>query len=399
MFQVGDKVVYPHHGAGTVVKRESREVLGEKREYLTIQILHNDMTVNVPCENADKVGLRKVIDEQMVEEVIDALTGDGTTMPKNWNRRFKHNRDKMKTGDIFELAEVVRNLSLRDQDKGLSTGEKQMFVKAKKILASELMYAKDMEEDEAAVWLDEVLAGVSAPRRPQRPSSVQHLSVWAVIVAAGRGDRLGADRPKAFARLAGRPLLAESLERLEASDWVDAIVVVAPPGWEEPAILLAEELGAGKVSACVTGGETRADSVRAGVDEASADAAVLIVHDAARPLLPEAVLERVLAPLADGWDGVVPALPVPDTVKRVRGTMVVETLPRDELAAVQTPQAFIASVLRAALARSTAAQGASDCASLVEAAGGRVCIVEGDRRLLKVTGTEDLELVERWLGG
>jgi CarD family transcriptional regulator len=162
LFQVGDKVVYPHHGAGTVVKRESREVLGEKREYLTIQILHNDMTVNVPCDNADKVGLRRVIDEQMVEEVIDALTGDGTTMPKNWNRRFKHNRDKMKTGDIFELAEVVRNLSLRDQDKGLSTGEKQMFVKAKKILASELMYAKDMEEDEAAVWLDEVLAGVVA---------------------------------------------------------------------------------------------------------------------------------------------------------------------------------------------------------------------------------------------
>ena len=160
MFQVGDKVVYPHHGAGTVVKKESREVLGQKREYLTIQILHNDMTVNVPCENADKVGLRRVIDEEMVEKVLTALTGSGTVMPKNWNRRFKHNRDKMKTGDIFELAEVVRNLSLRDHEKGLSTGEKQMFVKAKKILVSELMYAKGMDESEAAVWLDEVLAGV-----------------------------------------------------------------------------------------------------------------------------------------------------------------------------------------------------------------------------------------------
>ena len=160
MFQVGDKVVYLHHGAGTVVKRETREVLGEKREYLTIQILHNDMTVNVPCENADKVGLRRVIDEDMVEKVLTALTGSGTVMPKNWNRRFKHNRDKMKTGDIFELAEVVRNLSLRDHEKGLSTGEKQMFVKAKKILASELMYAKEMDEDEAAAWLDDVLADV-----------------------------------------------------------------------------------------------------------------------------------------------------------------------------------------------------------------------------------------------
>ena len=162
MYKVGDKVVYPHHGAGTVVKKEKREVLGEKREYLTIKILHNDMTVNVPSENAEKVGLRKVIGEDMVKVVVKALTGGGTQMPKNWNRRFKHNRDKMKTGDILELAEVVRNLSLRDHEKGLSTGEKQMFVKAKKILASELMYAKDMDEEEAAEWLDGVLAGSSA---------------------------------------------------------------------------------------------------------------------------------------------------------------------------------------------------------------------------------------------
>ena len=162
MYKVGDKVVYPHHGAGTVVKKEKRDVLGEKREYLTIKILHNDMTVNVPAENAEKVGLRKVIGEDMVKVVVKALTGGGTQMPKNWNRRFKHNRDKMKTGDILELAEVVRNLSLRDHEKGLSTGEKQMFVKAKKILASELMYAKDMDEEEAAEWLDDVLVGSSA---------------------------------------------------------------------------------------------------------------------------------------------------------------------------------------------------------------------------------------------
>ena len=161
MYKVGDKVVYPPHGAGTVVKKEKREVLGEKREYLTIKILHNDMTVNVPSENAEKVGLRKVIGEDMVKVVVKALTGGGTQMPKNWNRRFKHNRDKMKTGDILELAEVVRNLSLRDREKGLSTGEKQMFVKAKKILASELMYAKDMDEEATAEWLDGVLAGAN----------------------------------------------------------------------------------------------------------------------------------------------------------------------------------------------------------------------------------------------
>jgi CarD family transcriptional regulator len=168
LYEVGDKVVYPHHGAGTVVKKEEREVLGQQREYLTIKILHNDMTVNVPCENAEKVGLRKVIDEDMVTVVLKALTGDGTQMPKNWNRRFKHNRDKMKTGDVLELAEVVRNLSLREQEKGLSTGEKQMFVKAKKILASELMYAKGMDEDEAGAWLDDVLVGTQNGAKPAK---------------------------------------------------------------------------------------------------------------------------------------------------------------------------------------------------------------------------------------
>ena len=165
MFQVGDKLVYPHHGAGTVVSREARLVLGVEREYLTIRILHNDMTVNVPVDSAEKVGLRDVIDEETVQLVVKALTGGGTVMPKNWNRRFKHNRDKMKTGDIFELAEVVSNLSLRDHEKGLSTGEKQMFVKAKKILVSELMYAKGLDEDETAVWLDDVLSGVGAKKK------------------------------------------------------------------------------------------------------------------------------------------------------------------------------------------------------------------------------------------
>lgn len=221
------------------------------------------------------------------------------------------------------------------------------------------------------------------------------MSVWAVLVAAGRGERLGLDRPKAFAKLGGRPLLAESLERLERSDWVDAVVVAAPPGWEEPSILLAEEIGAGKVSACVAGGETRAESVRNGVAEVPAEAEVVLVHDAARPLLSDEVIERVLAPLADGYDGVVPALPVADTIKRVRGDEVVETLPRDELVAVQTPQAFSAPVLRAALAGELGS--ASDCAALVEARGGRVKTVPGDRRLLKATDPEDLELIERLL--
>jgi 2-C-methyl-D-erythritol 4-phosphate cytidylyltransferase len=219
------------------------------------------------------------------------------------------------------------------------------------------------------------------------------LSTWAVLAAAGSGDRLGSDRPKAFARLGELPLLAESLGRLEESDWVDSIVVVVPPGWEEPAILLAEELGAGKVAGVVAGGATRAESVRLGVMEVPDDAAVIVVHDAARPVLPEEVVERVLAPLSEGWDGVVPALPVADTIKRVRGEEVVETLARDELVVVQTPQAFLADALR----RAVEGGEASDCAALVERAGGRVRVVEGDPRLLKVTTRADLELVSGWL--
>jgi CarD family transcriptional regulator len=177
LFDVGDKVVYPHHGAGTVVSKDTRIVLGQEREYLTIRILHNDMTVNVPSENAEKVGLRWVIDLEMVEVVVKALTGGSTEMPKNWNRRFKHNRDKMKTGDILELAEVVRNLALRDHEKGLSTGEKQRYVKAKKILASELMYAKELSEDEAHAWLEEILANPVPAKRSRTKPQVAAASV------------------------------------------------------------------------------------------------------------------------------------------------------------------------------------------------------------------------------
>ncbi len=163
-FELGDHVVYPHHGAGKVLKKEEREMFGERREYLTIKILHNDMTVMVPTENAALAGLRRVIDEDTVKKVLAVLQDEVSEMPKNWNRRFKHNRDKIKTGDIYELAEVVRNLALRESEKGLSTGEKQMFTRSMKILASELMYALDKDEDEAEQYLDELLSGSASQR-------------------------------------------------------------------------------------------------------------------------------------------------------------------------------------------------------------------------------------------
>ncbi len=221
------------------------------------------------------------------------------------------------------------------------------------------------------------------------------MSVWALLVAAGSGERLGEERPKAFVRLGELPLLAEPLRRLDESSWIDAIVVVVPAGWEEPAILLAEELSATKVVASVTGGATRAESVRAALAEVPEDALVVLVHDAARPLVTDAVVERVLAPLSEGWDGVVPGLLLADTVKRVEGDAVVETVDREGLLGVQTPQAFLAPTLRTAYAGDLG--GATDCASLVEARGGRIRWVEGDRRLLKVTTPDDLEQLSSWL--
>jgi len=220
-------------------------------------------------------------------------------------------------------------------------------------------------------------------------------TTWAVLVAAGAGERLGLDRPKAFAELRGRPLLAESLDRLDRCPWIDAIVVAAAPGWEEPSILLTEELAATKVFSCVTGGATRAESVRAALADVPEEALVVLVHDAARPLVDDDVVERVLGPLAEGVDGAVPVLPVPDTLKRIERGLVAETVDRDGLVAAQTPQAFRAPSLRRALSGDLA--GATDCASLVERAGGRVAVVDGDPRLLKVTTPADLALVDALL--
>jgi 2-C-methyl-D-erythritol 4-phosphate cytidylyltransferase len=216
-----------------------------------------------------------------------------------------------------------------------------------------------------------------------------------LVAAAGTGERLGLDRPKAFAGLAGRPLLAESIDRLDHCPWVDAIVVAAAPGWEEPTILLTEEIAASKVVSCVTGGPSRAESVRAALADVPEHAVVVLVHDAARPLVSDEIVERVLGPLGEGYDGVVPALLVPDTLKRVSGATVVETVPREGLVAAQTPQAFLAPALRRAYGGDLA--GATDCASVVERSGGRVAVVEGDPRLIKITTPGDLALVESLL--
>jgi CarD family transcriptional regulator len=158
MFKKGDTVVYPHHGAGLILGVLEQDFRGEPRRYYSIRILHNDMSVMVPVDGAERAGIRPVISEPEVEEVLGVLRDDPTGMPNDWNHRVKHNQEKIKTGDVLEVADVVRNLALRDYEKGLSTGEKQMFGKVKHILASELMYAKQMAEEDALRFLDGILA-------------------------------------------------------------------------------------------------------------------------------------------------------------------------------------------------------------------------------------------------
>ncbi len=157
-FDVGDKVVYPHHGAAVIEKREKMTVFGEEREYFVLRIAYGDLTLKVPADGTDEVGLRAVIDQDEVAEVFAVLRKTGAREPTNWSRRFKNHVEKLKSGDIYQVAEVVRNLSRREQEKHLSAGEKRLLVNARRVLVSELIYAIDVSEEEAEVKLSEVLA-------------------------------------------------------------------------------------------------------------------------------------------------------------------------------------------------------------------------------------------------
>jgi CarD family transcriptional regulator len=156
-FDVGDKVVYPHHGAAIIERREQREFGGEVRDYLVLRLAYGDLTLMVPADNVEEIGLREVINDEEVEEVFAVLRKKEARMPTNWSRRFKNHVEKLKSGDIYQVAEVVRNLSIREKDKGLSAGEKRMLTKARQILVSELTFAIGVTEEEAERKLDEAL--------------------------------------------------------------------------------------------------------------------------------------------------------------------------------------------------------------------------------------------------
>lgn len=149
MYNIGDKIVYPMHGAGVIEEIEDKEILGEMREYYILKVPHGDMKIMIPVDKSDEIGVRNVISRGEMAEVVEVLQGPSTEMSDNWNRRHRENMEKLKTGEVTEVAEVVRNLLRMEEEKNLSTGEKKMLTNAKQILQSELILAGDMDQTEA----------------------------------------------------------------------------------------------------------------------------------------------------------------------------------------------------------------------------------------------------------
>jgi len=158
LFKIGDKVVYPMHGAGVIEAIEEKEILGERKEYYVLRLPVGNMKVMIPIANGEEIGLRQVIDKREVQKILKVLKSSSGTMPNNWNHRYRINLEKIKSGNVYAVAEVVRNLARREREKGLSSGEKRMLETAKQILISELVLATELEEEKARRLLDKAFA-------------------------------------------------------------------------------------------------------------------------------------------------------------------------------------------------------------------------------------------------
>jgi len=159
LFRKGDTVVHPEHGAAVIQELREKEFLGEKRTYLVLRVAYGDLTLLIPVDSTEQVGLRQVVSKNEVKKVLKVLTEDESSMAANWSRRFKNNMEKLHSGDPYQVAEVLRNLAIREREKGLSAGEKRMILKARQILISELSHATGKTEDQAEIMIDEVLDG------------------------------------------------------------------------------------------------------------------------------------------------------------------------------------------------------------------------------------------------
>jgi len=201
-FAVGDKVVYPHHGAAIIEGKEKRVFDGHRTDYFVLRITYGDLKVSIPVDKAEEIGLRDVINDEEVGEVFAVLRKKEARMPTNWSRRFKNHVEKLKRGDIYQVAEVVRNLSIREADKGLSAGEKRMLARARQILVSELTFALDVDEETAEQRLNDVLAGKDVPvvKKRKRPANAK--SAGAKPTGTKRVSKVEAAAKKAATRAA-----------------------------------------------------------------------------------------------------------------------------------------------------------------------------------------------------
>ena len=188
-FAVGDKVVYPHHGAAIIEGKEKRVFDGQKTDYFVLRITYGDLKVSIPVDKADEIGLREVINDEEVEEVFAVLRKKEARMPTNWSRRFKNHVEKLKSGDIYQVAEVVRNLSIREADKGLSAGEKRMLARARQILVSELTFALNVDEETAESRLDDVLAGRDVPPPAKKKAPAKKAPVKKAVVEKAPAEK------------------------------------------------------------------------------------------------------------------------------------------------------------------------------------------------------------------
>ena len=386
-FDVGDKVVYPHHGAATIEKREKKEAFGEKRDYLVLRLAYGDLTLMVPADNAEEIGLRDVINDEEVEEVFAVLRKKEARMPTNWSRRFKNHVEKLKSGDIYQVAEVVRNLSIREADKGLSAGEKRMLARARQILVSELTFALNVDEEAAEARLDAVLKGEDQPPAPKKAKAPAEEEGRGEVVGPcrsgrsssprGRGVRFGAaagtpdgEARKQFVELGGVSVVERAVRT--STQCCDGVVLVLPAD-----VVAADVDSAARAPRRGRGGRRdprrlRACRPRGRCPRPPTSSSCTTRRVRSRRLR---CSPRWSTPFARVPMPRCRRLPVTDTVKRVVGDRVEATVARDDLVAVQTPQAFRAAALRAAHA---GAPDASDDAALVERR--RWCSRRGARR-------------------
>ena len=301
-FAVGDKVVYPHHGAAIIERQEKRVFDGKKTDYFVLRITYGDLKVSIPVDKAEEIGLRDVINDEEVEEVFAVLRKKEARMPTNWSRRFKNHVEKLKSGDIYQVAEVVRNLSLREADKGLSAGEKRMLARARQILVSELTFALNVEEETAESRLDDVLAGARTGRRSRRrrpgqedrrqegagrqsPRSAGRAPVVTVgprprriVVAAGLGERFGSPKQFLARGQRGSSTTRSQPPARRATKLSSCSLPIA--AWDGAAVTASVAGGAHPLGV----GASRARRV-------PTDGEIVVVHDAARPLATAALFE------------------------------------------------------------------------------------------------------------